>query len=341
MTRVLEFGVPIVTTQISSVPVSLRQLHEPSLFDPIGLLELTRERMLQGADVPLTIDILSDGLWWMRNALPAERWRDLINVARAHPLIGLLHESPLLRRAFVKPRGLAGDAPLLDMVYGGLAPDDAQQASPLGLSIMDRDTNAPWAVAMRERRDFMAALIDHVAECVPMPYILAASCGHLSEGHFSRAIQRRGIGRFVALDADAETLAVVARDFGGMGIEPVNRNLTSLMDRTFPAASFDAIYAAGAYDNLPDRFARDLTRAMFDLLKPGGRLLISNIVQDSYDAGYLEAFGDWFMVYRNAAEVMELATQIQPHEVSLRRVYTRLSPEIFYLEVRKRVGSSS
>lgn len=327
--------------RIHSVPVSLRQLHEPSLFDPIGLLEVTRERLVQGADVTHTIDILSDGLWWMRNALPAERWRDLINVARAHPLIGLLHESPLLRRAFVKPRGLAGDAPLLDMVYDGLSADDARQASPLGLSITDRDINAPWAVAMRERRDFMAALIDHVADKNPMPYILAVSCGHLREAHISRAFQRRAIGRFVALDADAETVAVVASDLACKGVEPVNRNLTSLMDRTFPAKSFDVIYAAGPYDNLPDRFAKELTRAIFDLLKPGGRLVISNMVQDSYDAGYLEAFADWFMVNRSAAEVMDLTTHIQSHEVSFRRTYTRLSPEIWYLEVRKRVGASS
>ena len=54
----------------ASVPVALRQMHEPALHDPVGLLDSTRDRILSGGDVAQAVDILSDGLWWMRAGLP-------------------------------------------------------------------------------------------------------------------------------------------------------------------------------------------------------------------------------------------------------------------------------
>ena len=45
---------------------------------------------------------------------------------------------------------------------------------------MRANENSPTAV--RERRDFMAELIGHVADAQPMASILAAACGHLHLG---------------------------------------------------------------------------------------------------------------------------------------------------------------
>jgi extracellular factor (EF) 3-hydroxypalmitic acid methyl ester biosynthesis protein len=327
-----------MTLQSRFVPFSLRELHGPSMYDPIGLLESTRERLLSGDDVAQVVENLSDGLWWMRYSLPPEDWREIMSIARAHPLTGLLHEDPLIRRAFVKPRGYAGDAPLIDLIYQGASAAEVEGISPLGLALLDCNTRSPSAVAVRECRHFVADLIDHVAEIRPAPAILSAGCGHLREGLISQAVQQRRIGRLVALDQDADSLEVVAREFGPKGVESVNRNVKAVIDGIFPPSSFDMIYAVGLYDYLLEHFAKRLTRAFFDLLKPGGRLVIANAVHHVYDAAYIEVFGDWFMVSRSATDMMDLAGFIGSGEVVMKRVYTRLSPDIFYLEVRKRLA---
>ena len=155
---------PAPSVGLPTVPVALRRMHEPALHDPVGLLDSTRDRILAGGDIAQAVDILSDGLWWMRAGLPEDKWKQVIALVRAHPLMGLMHENPFTRRAFVKPRGYAGDAPLIDLLYYGQAAAEAKDASPLGLALLARDTAAPAAAAVRERRDFMAELIDHVAE---------------------------------------------------------------------------------------------------------------------------------------------------------------------------------
>jgi len=321
---------------LPQVPVALRPMHEPALHDPVGLLDSTRDRLLGGGDVALAIDILSDGLWWMRTGLPTEDWQRTIALVRAHPVMGLLHENPFTRRAFVKPRGYAGDAPLIDLLYYGAAAAEARDASPLGLALLARDAAAPAAAAVRERRDFMAELIDHVADARPMPSILAAACGHLREGLVSAAVQQHRVGRLVALDQDAESLAVASRAFGIKGIEVVNRSIKAVLDGSFRAGSFDMIYAAGLYDYLGQRLATALTAAFFALLRPGGRLVVGNFATGIYDSAYMEAIADWHLIYRDAAEMLDLASTIAPGELALKRVYTRQSPDIFYLELRRR-----
>lgn len=318
------------------VPVALRPMHEPSLADPLALLDSTRERLLRGADPVQATDILSDGLWWLHQKSTSGAWREFAAVARAHPLMGLLHENPLMRRAFVKPRGFAGDAPLLDLVYYGRAAAEARDASPLGLALLDRDFSTPTMAAMRERRDFTAALIDHVCEIAPMPSILLPSCGHLREGLISEAVQQHRLGRLVALDRDPEALAVVTRDLAFLGVETMQHGTRALLERGFAPGSFDLITTGALYEYLTDPVAVVLTRRFFELLKPGGRLVIGNLVPGLYDIGQIEAFCDWTMVYRDAGGMLALAGAIDDDEVALKRVYTRLSPDICYLELRKR-----
>ena len=327
---------PAPSVGLPTVPVALRPMHEPALHDPVGLLDSTRDRILAGGDIAQAVDILSDGLWWMRAGLPEDEWKQVIALVRAHPLMGLMHENPFTRRAFVKPRGYAGDAPLIDLLYYGQAAAEAKDASPLGLALLARDTGAPAAAAVRERRDFMAELIDHVADATPMPSILAAACGHLREGLVSTAVQQHRIGRLVALDQDADSLAVVGKSFGIKGAEMVNRSIKAVLDGSLKPGSFDMVYAAGLYDYLGQRLASALTAAFFGLLKPGGRLVIGNFARGIYDAAYMEAIGDWFLIYRDAAEMQDLASGIDAREVALKRVYTRQSPDIFYLELRRR-----
>jgi hypothetical protein len=50
-------------------------------------------------------------------------WDGFVSEVRRHPVCQTIHEEPFSRRAFEKPRGYAGDAPMLDLVYQDVRSD--------------------------------------------------------------------------------------------------------------------------------------------------------------------------------------------------------------------------
>jgi SAM-dependent methyltransferase len=308
--------------------------------DPRELLDDTRARLRAGEPAAPAIDRLADGLRWLRSSVAPAAWQRSIAALRAHPLLAVLHESPLARRSFRKPRGYAGDAPMFDMLYLGEAALENEPVTPLGLEIFRRDIATPAAVAARERVGRIAERIDEAAEARRNPHILALGCGHLREAGLSRAVRAGAIGRFVALDQDAASLAVVQVEHAAHGIETMHRSPKATFDGTLPRGAFDLIYAATLYDDLTDRLAHTVTAACFALLRPGGRLVIANAERDMVDAGYLEACYDWVRFQRDAAGVMRLAHGIPATETAVCRVTSGESPDGHYLELVRRGGSA-
>jgi trans-aconitate methyltransferase len=280
---------------------------------------------------------LSDGLWSIRRSLSRDRWLEFSREAIAHDIRELIHEDPFTRRSFSKPRGYAGDAALLDLIYCDLAHPAPQDMSPLGYAIYDRNKNTPAPVAVRERRDFVASLIDEVSEeNHGETMVLAAACGHLREAERSRALQGHQQLRIVALDQDEESLAEVDRRYRHLGVETKVAKIKSLIGPAFPKATFHLIYAAGLFDYLEQRFASRLVERMFEILRPGGRLIVGNFVPDILDSGYMETYMGWALNYRDMSSLAALADGIPDSEVALKSIYTLLSPDIAYLEVRRR-----
>ena len=58
-------------------------------------------------------------LWlrYQRIAHPKGRWSALASDCLSHPIATLLHQDPLTWRTFHKPKGYAGDATMLDLIY--------------------------------------------------------------------------------------------------------------------------------------------------------------------------------------------------------------------------------
>ena len=70
------------------------------------------------------------------------------------------------------------------------------------------------------------------------------------------------------------------------------------------------------------------------MLKPGGRLLVANMTPDT-EAGYLEAFMDWWMVYRNEDDMRSLADAIPARALASMRTFRNPGSHIVFLEVVK------
>ena len=289
---------------------------------------------LQAGHVVRALDELFEDLA-VRREEDAEGWPKFAGSCSAHPLRDLLHADPFTYRAFSKPRGYAGDAVMMDYIYGlGETEVAARTATPLGRAIFQYMDTRPSARAVRYRRSLIAGLLDRAAERDD-PRVLAIAAGHLREVELSSAIQDRRLAEFVAFDQDEASLSVVSRDYAHLGVTTQPGSVRQILAGKAALGQYDLVYAAGLYDYLNAPVAAALTRRMFDMTRPGGKLLIPNFLTGITDAGYMEAFMDWHLIYRNHAQMHDLAAVLPVNEVAGLEVFNDPDNAIVFMVVTK------
>ena len=264
-------------------------------------------------------------------------WRTVIDqTIRPHPVFNRVLEDPFVHRCYAKPRGYAGDAELLDFIYQHPAARPALDATtPCGRASANFTTNAPGPRAVRNRAWLLAEEIDRTeARAGGSTEILSLACGHLREASLSRALAGGRCRRFLALDQDAASLAVVREHAGTLGVEAREGSVKTVIARSESLGGrFDFVYAAGLYDYLSDKVAARLLQALFDLTKPGGKVWIANFAPGIDDIAFMEAFMDWWLIYRDEAQMQALADQaLPPAELDSTRVFTEHENNIVFLE---------
>jgi hypothetical protein len=268
----------------------------------------------------------------LRATLSPDEWASVGEHGRRHALHGLLLESPFTRRAFEKPRGYAGDAGLMDLIYG-MPP--AGDLSPIGGMLYGYEFDSPCFQSVRTRRAVLASEIDAVAATRPGARVLAVASGHLREIEWSRAARAEAV-EITALDQDRDSLACIDRDYRGYRARTLPATIGDLLRRTVRLADLDLVYAAGLYDYLDADLGRVLTAALFQMLAPGGRLLIANFTPATHDAAFMETFMDWRLVYRTPEEVFALASAIPAAAIATLDQFCDANRHVAYMRVVRR-----
>ena len=276
---------------------------------------------------------LRETLRGLRAHLPPQEWKAVCEQVRRHPVHDLLLESPFTNRAYAKPRGYAGDAVLMDLIYG--VPPAGDSLSPLGGMLYAFEFDTPCFQSVRTRRAVLAREIDDVAARRPQARVLSVACGHLREIEWSRAV-RGGDALVTAIDQDRDSLDVVGRQYRRYAVSPTPATVGDLLRRTVRFTDFDLAYAAGLYDYLEDDVARALTATLFRTLRPGGRLLIANFTPATRDAAFMEAVMDWHLVYRTPEQVRALAASLPGEHVAGVTQFSDDNGHITYMRVEKR-----
>lgn len=291
------------------------------------VLELARQRFERHADTSETVARLAADLHDLRVSSGAGVWKHLIPVAQAHPVSQFLLQDPFTKWSFEKPRGYSGDAGLLDIIYKhSAAAEVVAAASSLGSEIFAYTVEATTSVAARERREILAKEVDAASAHAEKAEVLAVACGYLREAELSEAFQSGRLGRWVALDQDAESVDVVARANPGTSILPMVGNVSGLMRRSYDLGTFDLVYASGLYDYLPYAVAVRLTQRLIDMLKPGGAYLFANYSQEIRTDGYMETFMDWPLLLRSDADMWQIVNAAVDRN--------RVDVDVFYGENR-------
>ncbi|MCC6535935.1 MAG: class I SAM-dependent methyltransferase [Bryobacterales bacterium] len=290
-----------------------------------------------------SVDTLRVGLNRARaEAASPEAWKaDIDRYVRTHPALPVAHEHPFAARCYQKPRGYAGDAVMLDFIYRHPANRAlVEQATPRGRALMAATLTTPAPRAVRNRCRLLADEIDAVCLRNPRAEILSIACGHLREAEHSAALAERNLGRFVALDQDPDSLALVRHDYcATLGVQTTPGSVKTVIARgARDLGKFDFIYAAGLYDYLSDRVGARLLGSMFAMLKPGGKVWIANFAPNIADVGFMEAVMDWWLIYRDAAGMRAMADEGLAgvaSQVAALRTFQETEENVVFLEAVK------
>jgi len=222
---------------------------------------------------------------------------------------------------------------MLDYVYEQSAPAGT---SARGAWVFAQTTGSSCGASVRERKRLLADLIDHHARVRPGARILSVGSGHLREAQSCQALRGGGLAEVVAVDQDLESLSVVQAEQGRHGV--VARRLSIKQLATAPQpdlGEFDLVYSAGVFDYLPDLLASRLMAAMFGMLRPGGSMMVANFVPANAGAGYMEAFMDWRLLYRDPDDLARLLAAAKLPGAPQGRIFLDRPGNVAYLQVQR------
>jgi extracellular factor (EF) 3-hydroxypalmitic acid methyl ester biosynthesis protein len=247
-------------------------------------------------------------------------------------LMPLLSACPLNRRAYEKPLGYAGDFRMMELVFTeklggeglfGRFLHSICQNYTLARAVVGRELvtrRALAEVSEKPGNDPVRVLALAAGPAVelrrfvhetkalrrPMELIL------LDQDRFAHEAAHRQITRVLLeehkgmLPVSVHCLHFSVRQLMRPQTEDEQRILADVLQ------DLDLIYSAGLYDYLPERVATALTRALFQLLAVGGRLLLGNLVETPDSTWVMDYVWGWPLVYRDEASMRRLATRLGP-----------------------------
>lgn len=287
---------------------------------------------------PAVLDALFEHLHEAKARMSEGEWRGFCDEVHGYPEVQeIVLQDPMTRRAYLKPRGYAGDAVMMDYLYGiHSSIDAAATATDTGRAILGYIQDRPSGRGVRFRREHIAELIDATAAETPCARVLSVACGHLREAELSLAVASGSLGRFVAMDGDVHSLSEVEDCYATLGVETLHGTVRHLLARKCCLPQFDFVYASGLYDYLADKVAAALTERLFELTAPGGTLVIPNFAPEVADRAYMEAVMDWQLIYRDEYDMSRLIESLDARLVNDYDIYRDPTGSIVFLVIRKR-----
>lgn len=231
----------------------------------------------------------------------------------------LFFECPFSSRAFKKPLGYAGDYELMNILY---------RKEPEGNSIFGKLLNLhsreePAGKATFNRLVYMDRIIRNcIASTRPeRARIASIGCGAAKEVYELLTNQPElGSGLDLALvDQDTRALQHCEITLGPLALSTGAKFsfINNPIQQLIKAEHMDLIlgrrqliYSVGLYDYLDDATFESLTRALYDALEPGGKLVIGNMAAHNPTKTWMAYATDWFLIHRSADELTALAVKV-------------------------------
>ncbi len=235
-----------------------------------------------------------------------------------HPLVMC---SPFVYRTFHKPLGYAGDYEMVNMILR--EPHE-------GATLFAKLVNAlflqnPPAQAHRNRithlRQRLVEETTRMAAKGRRARIFNLGCGPAREVQlFMSEDEVSNHADFLLADFNAETLGFArtrleelrAKHARTTGLQFAEKSIHQLLKESLKAADagtgggFDLVYCAGLFDYVSDRVCRRLTELFYQMLAPGGLLLVTNVDASKPFRHSMDYLLEWHLIFRNRQQMRQL-----------------------------------
>ena len=119
------------------------------------------------------------------------------------------------------------------------------------------------------------------------------------------------------------------------GVQTAAISIRQLLTRRQQLGLFDLVYSTGLFDYLQLPTAQRLAWLMFQMVRPGGRLLVANFLPGIADWGYMESYMNWVLIYRTRLEMMAISAEIPQAQIRDIRVFAEENQNIIFLQITK------
>ncbi len=227
------------------------------------------------------------------------------------------HRAPLLRRAYYKPLGYAGDYEMMNMLYRDHGEGDTLFGKVLNLYACQEAA----AQANINRIAYFNERIKAMITENPDRRLRIASIGCGPAHEIRNLLQEHpefGERIDIALvDQEQRAVQYCERTLGplaartGARIHFIGESIRRLLTARSLGQALgkrDLVYSAGLFDYLSDRSFEALLRALYEATAEDGHMYIGNVNLDTNTTKWsMEYASDWYLIHRTKQQLLDLA----------------------------------
>jgi extracellular factor (EF) 3-hydroxypalmitic acid methyl ester biosynthesis protein len=256
--------------------------------------------------------------------------------------------SPLMARSNLKPRGYSGDSEIMKMIYL----NEFQGDSTFSKLLQKHGVEHTAAQSVRNRITLIVKLLKDFQKKVHAPSLHKLKILSVGSGP---AFEMRDILKsfhdcnkyyFSLLDQDQEALSEASSTIqtiekelkAKIDVDLIKGSIrTMLFSRSFKHkwGQFNFIYSMGLFDYLSSPVAKAVIKKLYQMLKPGGEMVIGNFHTSNPSRYYMEYWCDWVLNLRTEEEFIELSASILSANRSI--IFEDTGSQMF-LHIEKQAG---
>lgn len=253
-------------------------------------------------------------------------------------------KSKIVKHAFTKPSGYAGDYGLIEIIY-----NHKTLSGNIGYCIDRRFQMDDYARAVRSRKnkmkDILAGFIKNApGQSLDILNVACGSCREIKEMFDENTFDGSKKILFTLMDQDRDALdfSIAALKSSPPGAE-YQAQCNSVYDYIKNPDTYrenlygkDLVYTIGLADYIPDSALQSLIVFLYSLLKPGGKLVIAHKDSKNFSPLAADWWCDWTFHLRNEPETINLmkTSGIKDFDISvIRETETNI---IFFMTIEKK-----